>query len=301
MSTSMANDTKRRQLDTGSRAVDRISNLPVNLKDLILERLPLHDAARTAVLSKSWSSVWEMHPVLVFDYVFFSRMVSGKNEQAQVSNVPRTISNILFLHDGPVSRFHLSVISWFPLHKLDADVWIERISKSGIRILELSNETRVPYTMPSYLFSCLELTHLTLENCILNPPGRFGGFRNLIEVTLSRVEIAANMSFGTRLKRITLDGCTGIKHLGCQFNYQHNLIRELVIISSEGIDWRWFATTKKVHFLGLSLEGSSNSRKNITDLDKLLGNMPNIEELFLDKFFLRVSKNYTNFTNLFFS
>ena len=107
MSTSMDYDTKRGQLDTGSRAVDRISNLPVNLKDLILERLPLHDAARTAVLSKSWSSVWEMHPVLVFDYVFFSRMVSGIDEQAQVSNVSKTISNILLLHDGSVSTLQI--------------------------------------------------------------------------------------------------------------------------------------------------------------------------------------------------
>ena len=145
MSTSMDYDTKRGQLDTGSRAVDRISNLPVNLKDLILERLPLHDAARTAVLSKSWRNVWETHPVLVFDDVFFSRMVSGIDEQAQVSNVSRTISNILLLHDGSVSRFHLSVPLEFPLHKcLDADLWIKRISKSGIRILELINETLVP-------------------------------------------------------------------------------------------------------------------------------------------------------------
>lgn len=302
MSPSMDNDTKRRQLDTGSRAVDKISNLSVNLKYLILERLPLHDAARTAVLSKSWRNVWETHPVLVFDDVFFSRMVSGIDEQAQVSNVSRTISNILLLHDGSVSRFHLSVPLEFPLHKcLDADLWIKRISKSGIRILKLINITPVPYTMPSYLFSCLELTNLTLDNCILNPPQRFGGFRNLIKVKLSHVRITADMSFGSRLERMFLNLCTGIKHLGCQFNYQNNLIRDLVIFSRERIDWRWFGTTKKVHFLGLLLAGSSNSRKDISDLAKLLGNMPNIEDLLLDNFFLRVSKNHTNFTNLFFS
>ena len=256
VSTSMADDAKRRRLDSGSEAVDRFSNLPVNIKDLVLERLPLHDAARTAVLSKSWRNVWEMLPVLVFDNVFFSRMVSGIDEQAQVSNVSRTISNILFLHDGPVSRFNLSVPSNFPLHKcLDVDLWIKRISKSGIRILEIINKTRVPYTMPSYLFSCLELTHLTLDNCILNPPRRFGGFRNLIKVKLSSVKITGDMSFGSRLETMILILCTGIKHLGCQFNSKNNLIREVNIIKSEEIDWQWFKTTEKLHSLGLVLVG----------------------------------------------
>ncbi|XP_017238599.1 F-box/FBD/LRR-repeat protein At1g13570-like isoform X2 [Daucus carota subsp. sativus] len=283
----MADDAKRRRLDSGSKAVDRFSNLPGNLKGLILERLPLYDAARTAVLSKIWGNIWTMLPWLVFDHVFFLRMVSGKDEQAQVSNVSRTISNILLLHNGPVSKFHLYVPRSFPLQKcLDADLWIKRISNSGIKILELINRTPYPYPMPSYMFSCLELTHLTLDNCILNPPRRFGGFSNLIEVTLSRVKITADVLFGTRLERMRLDCCTGIKHLGCQFNSQYNLIRKLHISTSEEIDWQWFKNTEKLHYLGLVLAGSSNSRKNINDLDNLLGNMPDIYGLYLDNFFL---------------
>lgn len=100
----MANDVGRREDDCGSGAVDRISNLPRNLIDLILKCLPLHDAARTTVLSKTktWRNIWGMHPHLVFDDIFFSQLVSKKVGTAQQYEVSTTISNILLLHTGPV-------------------------------------------------------------------------------------------------------------------------------------------------------------------------------------------------------
>ncbi|KAL1825502.1 hypothetical protein ACET3Z_012280 [Daucus carota] len=91
--------------------------------------------------------------------------------------------------------------------------------------------------------------------------------------------------------------CTGIKHLGCQFNSKNNLIREVNIIKSEEIDWQWFKTTEKLHYLGLILSESSNSRKNVNDLDKLLGNMPNIYGLHLDNSFLRFLEPCASLSN----
>ncbi|KAK1374529.1 hypothetical protein POM88_030722 [Heracleum sosnowskyi] len=201
----MASDAKTEGLacvDT----VDRISNLPTDLIYLILERLPVHDVARTSVLSKIWASIWGMHPRLKFDDTFFSqlvsRKVSKKDNQTQLSEVSRTISSILLAHSGPILKFILYIPrDLSSLHQcLDMTLWIKYISNNGVRKLKIIYESpSVLYKMPCYLFSCLELTNLKLTNCILQPPLNFGGFCNLISVKLEYVIITADLSFGTQL------------------------------------------------------------------------------------------------------
>lgn len=159
----MATNAKTRRLDCGA-AVDRISNMLVHLRHLILDRLPVDDVARTSVLSKVWTDIWIMYPNLVFDDQFFSQLISRKvqleAEQVQLSEVSKTISNILLLHSGPVLTFHLTVPPYLPL--LHLDVWIKNISNNGVRTLDLDNRAPVAYKIPSYVFSCQELTHLWL-------------------------------------------------------------------------------------------------------------------------------------------
>ena len=93
---------KRSRNDRGANTVDRISNLSRNLIDLILEQLPVHDAARTTILSKSWRNVWVMHPQLVFEKTFFSQLVTKTEKQAQPYEVSTIISNCIL---NPLSRF----------------------------------------------------------------------------------------------------------------------------------------------------------------------------------------------------
>lgn len=50
--------------------VDRISNLPTNIFDLILERMPIRCAVRTSILSRNWRYTWADCPTLVFDKKF---------------------------------------------------------------------------------------------------------------------------------------------------------------------------------------------------------------------------------------
>ncbi|XP_074326699.1 uncharacterized protein LOC141664646 [Apium graveolens] len=49
----MSRIVKTRRSESGTAAIDRISSLPGNVVDHILERLPIHDAASTSVLSRS--------------------------------------------------------------------------------------------------------------------------------------------------------------------------------------------------------------------------------------------------------
>ncbi|KAK1374528.1 F-box domain-containing protein [Heracleum sosnowskyi] len=284
----MGLDAGTRRLDCGAvaiDAIDRISNLPSNVIDLIVECLPLHDAARISILSKAWRDIWLMHPCLVFDNTFFKRLFKY-DKQTQAFEVSRAISNILLVHNGPILNFHLSIPRDLPLSPcLDTDFWIRNISNNGVRKLELLNDQSA-YKMPSYFFSCFQLTHLSLTNCIIDPPHGGGGFTNLLNVILADVTITADMSFGTQLKELDLRYCIGIEHLGSHFKYNNNLSVVKIFYSGE-LDWRLFECIQKAHLLTLVLKGVSNSRKETISLNKLVGKMPRISTLFLDDCFLK--------------
>lgn len=299
----MAGNAKTRRLDCGA-PVDRISNLPRDLKHHILDRLPVDDVARTSILSKAWRGIWYMHPHLVFDDLFFSQLVSRKvpteDQQVQLFEVSRTISNILLVHSGPILTFHLTIPPNLPLHQF-MNLWIKNISNNGVRTLELYNRAPVAYKIPSYFFSCSKLTHLWLTKCVLNPPSKFGGFCNLIDVKLVMVVITGDMSFGTQLKQLTLTACSGVEHLGSHFKNCNNL-NELMIIDSEEIDWRLFeciCTTPRMELntLGLALGKAIDVMKKVINLDQLFGNMPRINTLYLDGFSLEVSENLSDLIN----
>lgn len=277
----MESDAKTTRLDCGS---DRLSNLPHNLIDLIVERLPIHNAARTSILSKTWRNVWKMHPHLVFDEQFFQQLLSKKDTQTLDNEVLRIISNILLVHCGPILVFHLLIPRDLPL-VVETDFWIKSISENGVQKLELLNRNQVAYKMPSYFFSCSELSDLSLTHCILDPPHGFGGFNNLLNVHLVSVKITAAMSFGTKLKQLRLNHCTGIEHLGHLFNYNNNLSK-MQIYYSEDFDCRLLKCMQKVYLL--ALKGVTNSRKNIINLDTLVASIPRIRYLLLDVCFLEV-------------
>lgn len=276
---------KTRKLDCET-AVDRISNLPGNLIDLILQLLPIHVAAQMSILSKTWRDIWLSNPYLVFDSVFFSEVGSKKDKQTRIFEVPSIISSVLLAHSGPVSNFLLCIPLELPFHNCrDMSLWIKNISNNRVRKLELLNKTLVAYKMPSHLFSCSELTHLTLVNCILNPPTRFQGFCNLIYVKLVDVKITADMLFGTRVEKLYLTHCTGVGHLGCQFKYSNNFT-DLIILYGGEIDLEWFECMQNVIVCGLMMERVTNFKNETINLDKLLGNMPMTSILFLGGSFL---------------
>lgn len=277
---------------TSGTAVDRISNMPSNIKDLILERLPIHDAAKMGVLSTTWRDLWVMNPHLVFDTPFFSRL-HDEMKRPQPSKSSRIISNILLAHIGPILNFTFHIPWCSHLHDCsDKDIWIKNISNNRVRNLTLKGSPCEPYKIPSYLFSCLDLTHLNLHHCILNPPRKFRGFGNLVNVELHYVEITADMSFGTQLEKFALHKCIGMEHLGCQFKNSNNLtllkIETDSMKSDVDIDLGWFECMQKVTNLSLIRDQMENFRIEINNVDKLFGNMPRINRLLLDGFSLEV-------------
>ncbi|KAL8096014.1 F-box/FBD/LRR-repeat protein At1g13570-like [Apium graveolens] len=286
-----------RDAESSGTAVDRISNMPSNIKDLILERLSIHDAAKMGVLSTTWRDLWVTNPHLVFDDIFFSRLHNGM-KRPRPSKSSRIISNILLAHIGPILNFTLHIPMCSLLHNCsDKEIWIKNISKNGVRNLKLINPSCDPYKIPSSLFSCLDLTHLNLSRCMLNPPRKFGGFCYLVNVELHRVKITGDMSFGTQLEELVLHECSGMEHLGCQFKNSNNLTLlkiETGSINKEDIDLGWFECVQKVTNLSLMRHlFQENSRIEINNLDKLLGNMSRINSLLLGGFSLESLKSDT--------
>ncbi|XP_076919847.1 F-box/FBD/LRR-repeat protein At1g13570-like [Bidens hawaiensis] len=158
---------------------DFISRMPDNVVTNILDRLPLQDAVRTDVLSKTWRFKWTMLSQLVFDYDFFEYLSKTNTENNQV----RIIIYRLLLHlGGAITKFVLSN------HKADVEDkdirhWILLLSRKRIKNLTLEIHKRAQYKLPANLFSCLELKHLTLTQCCLHPPN-FHGFPNLLSLDI---------------------------------------------------------------------------------------------------------------------
>ncbi|WOH14559.1 hypothetical protein DCAR_0934079 [Daucus carota subsp. sativus] len=279
----MATDSKIRRLDCGA---DRISSLPRNLIEAILRHLPVHDVARTSILSRNWRNIWGTYPKLIFDDKFFSKLVSKEDKEAPLFKAVRVVNQILLLHGGPILTFYLIIPPDLPLHEwLDTDFWIKNISNNGVREFGLCNTQDIPYTMPSYLFSCFELNHLTLASCILEPPPRFGGFSNLESVRLMDVIITADISFGPKLEQLVLESCIGIKHLGSLFENHSNLSR--LIIERGDIDWKLFESTQKSYLVSLMLKRVTNPIEKIVNLEKFVASMPRINKLVVDDCFLK--------------
>ncbi|PNY01613.1 F-box/FBD/LRR-repeat protein [Trifolium pratense] len=181
MSSLMTRSTKK--ANCGDH-IDRISDLPSNVIDGILKDLNISELVSTSILSRNWRYMWMSVPELVFRKDFFSRFEDLDDLGPEIS---RIITDILFLHNGPIYKFSLD-IPWLS-KKLTITTeylnkWILFLSKRGIKDLQLLNNGWFFFKMPSHIFSCQELTHFTLSGFNLSVPPNFCGFKKLLDLCL---------------------------------------------------------------------------------------------------------------------
>ncbi|CAH1451068.1 unnamed protein product [Lactuca virosa] len=236
---------------------DRISNLPEHLIASIIERLPIQDAVRTCIISKKWRYIWTEMRELVFDNQFSNKFAKngafGRNgfiriikQVLTLSKGPilkfakngafggnefiRIINQVLTLHKGPILKFHLHIPNIFLDSFEEVDQWMLLLSRTGVRELILVSSNRC-YELPSYVFSCLELTKLKLHNCFFKPPLKFEGFLNLEELILRHIDFGANLC-GTKinlpqLKKLSLHSCSNVYNFNIKAT---NLFRLAIIL-----------------------------------------------------------------------
>ncbi|KAK3121896.1 hypothetical protein QOZ80_8BG0662520 [Eleusine coracana subsp. coracana] len=144
--------------------------------DNIFSRLHIYDVVRTSALSRAWRRRWESLPTVDLSR---SHGISASDVDA-----------LLLRRSAPVRAFRLALpdISWSETTFHD---WLIHLSRRGVRDLCLQFP-HPPGTIElhSSVFSCRELTRLSLVNCCIRPaPPGSAGLPNLKTLRLIRVSI----------------------------------------------------------------------------------------------------------------
>ncbi|CAL1408432.1 unnamed protein product [Linum trigynum] len=177
---------------TCDSSTDRLTDLPVEVIQRILVFLPIKDAAKTSVLSRKWRHQWRSIPQLVFDDGF-ARISRVSESESKVRN-KFTMLNLyraLLVHDGPITKFVLSIPGLTPCDEIDGVVLY--LSNKGLQDLTLEfygpGYNADGYQLHSSLFSAIHLKCLTLQSCEVTQPSWFIGFSKLTDLRLEQVTL----------------------------------------------------------------------------------------------------------------
>ncbi|KAM4111786.1 hypothetical protein ACJW30_05G092500 [Castanea mollissima] len=169
---------------------DRISNLPTEIIENILLRLPLRDTVKACVLSKDWNGKWKTVPQIVFDESFCTQYPRSYNMRETLFNC---MDQIVHIHKKPITKFALSIPR------------LESFCPGVVLIL--------------FLYTCLQLRHLRLSHChTTSPPTTFKGFKRLVTLELHEVNTEINIfesfiSDCPLLEHLTLINCPNTENL----------------------------------------------------------------------------------------
>lgn len=252
---------------------DRISDLPIDLINYILERLGVRESTRASVLSKKWRNICTTYPKLMLDKQFF-------NAQWSPSKFEKTINDIL------LGRTILEFVNlYIPFSQSPyMDLWILFMSRNGIKEFTLDNTYSQPYILPTHIFSCAKLTYLKLCNCIIsNPPVAFDGFRNLKKLSFERVSLppffGALISGLPLLKILALRDCSGVRNMK---KVPPKLIR-FTIKNSHEFKWQCLENNLNQTQLSVALCKEFRNWEESKEFKfMLLGIWPRIKKLYLD-------------------
>ncbi|KAA8532814.1 hypothetical protein F0562_033069 [Nyssa sinensis] len=176
--------------------------------------LPIQDAVRTSVLSSKWRYNWVNLPQLIFDDNLCK--MSGRYQWPTQEKLVMIISQVLLLHRGPIHKFTLSISELESCYEIDQ--FILFVSKNGVREFTLQISKGVVHKLPSSFFSCLQLTHLDLWNCVFRPLSTFQGFSKLTSLVLGQVIISSFMlasliSSSPLLEQLTIESSVTFYYL----------------------------------------------------------------------------------------
>ncbi|CAH1441152.1 unnamed protein product [Lactuca virosa] len=275
----------RRAVSCGDE--DRISNLPEHLIDSILERLPFEDAVKTSIISKKWRYRWTTMRALIFDEQFFKKV--AKKGAFGCNGFIRIIYKVMILHKVPILKFHLHIPNIYLDSLQEVDQWMLLLSRNGVTELVLKNLNR-RYELPSYLFSCLDLIMLDLQNCFYKPPLEFEGFLNLEELILKHIDFGARLCETKinlpQLKKLSLHTCTNAYN----FNIKATKLQYLTVVASPDamlLQLIMDSPCVSVAVIALQKPIQDFVRVEKMNLATMLSNLPRVKDLYIDKHFLK--------------
>ncbi|XP_049398303.1 F-box/FBD/LRR-repeat protein At1g13570-like isoform X1 [Solanum stenotomum] len=264
---------------------DRISVLPRNVIDCILELLPVKEAAKTCTLSKSWRYIWSELPKMVLDYEFCDELIDESE-----SKFREVVDGIMLLHMGKIVKFDLDVRVDDLASYTAIDRWVLYVTRNSVKKLHLriSNIDDRTYTLPPCVFHCSTLTQLKLARCSFKPPGSFRGFPNLVTLRLASVTFSEHCVIkAPLLANLTLNCCDGMQYL----NIVSPVLKSLYVCYPHSyIALNCFMNCKNLRDLGLVFSKVVDNPKHDhrSTLVKLLGSLPALEVLLLDSLFIEL-------------
>ncbi|XP_021774588.1 F-box/FBD/LRR-repeat protein At1g13570-like [Chenopodium quinoa] len=268
-----------------NQKTDRISNLPQNVTQQILECLPLRDAARMSILSSHWRFEWGSISQLLLDHDLFSSILKGRlDTEDNLLAYTNFVYDILFSHAGPILKFNLYLPYWLP-NEYDISQWMQYLSSNGVKEFTLEDSRSPRMNLPTCLFSCESLTHLTLIDCILSPlPATFKGFPCFVSLKLEKLYMSPGNHTVVNLFEILISKCPQLKILNISLAERlYNLTICAPKLQDLFVDY-WFGN--------LSLEGTTNINKLSLDcysqkyqhsnhMSDFFSNLCNVEKLIL--------------------
>nr|GMD29525.1 F-box/FBD/LRR-repeat protein At1g13570-like [Ipomoea batatas] len=246
----MARRRRLKALPDASR--DLISELPVEVKDRILECLPTLDAARTALLSTHWRDAWLRLGRLVFDSNFFNSVLTIKGYRDDQVPFVKIITYILLQRVRPVKKFSLYIKDLIlfdnKLERSDLDQWYLFLSRNGVEELYVSHDFdwEPHYKLPFCIVLCPTIKQLKIVRMgfdfPINAPPNFPCFRSLAFFCVVFNDNANGIvSTLPNLEKLDFDHCQGI----CNFKINAPKLESLSITGRRGpmfgIESRWFA------------------------------------------------------------
>jgi hypothetical protein len=155
-------------------AEDRLGALDDATLHAILVRLPLRDAAATAVLSRRWPRVFATLPRLVLRPATFNRR--GFPDEDRCEDPPRWLRALRCVLDrraAPVVAFEVDCGFMCVYGEWFGWVFREVCGSGGLLELSIANtDYKECYALPDAVYTCKTLTSLDLYNCRLQVPIR---------------------------------------------------------------------------------------------------------------------------------
>ncbi|RDY09832.1 F-box/FBD/LRR-repeat protein, partial [Mucuna pruriens] len=190
--------------------IDRISSLPCNIIETILEYMPVEDIIKTSILSRKWRYRWTSVQRLEFTNNFFE-----KSKHFEICSI---ITEVLFLHNGSIHDFILHIPPNYSIKMQCLGKWLLFLSRKDIKEIQLASLQIDPPQVPSHIFSCQDLTYLHVQGFRLPIAPNFSGFKNLTFLYLFDVifesDTCEKMVSGCPLLRaLTVSNCSGFEHI----------------------------------------------------------------------------------------
>lgn len=163
---------------------DMISELPIDITDIIINFLPIRDVVRTSVLANKWRDRWCTSSHLVFDDQFvcsMTKMMTKLNcidPKLQAYKFISVIDKLILSQRDNIHKFALQIPSYhFQVIDDFIDQWMLLLARRGIKELTIDNPNLELCKLDCHFYICKQLTYLKLRRvhfgCI---PPAFEGF-----------------------------------------------------------------------------------------------------------------------------